>query len=355
MTDAPRPDQPRDGDPNDRMLELLAGDALGSLSVEEHAELEALTQESGDAEIDRAQLDEAIGRLVLLADAADQSDGMPEDVKQRLARRADMMAAIPQPLSPRPAAGLWLALAAMVALLIGGGFWATQSLRASNQEIGRMQQLAEEQRSENTRLVEVSRQQVDELRTRLASADAATRERGQQLALAAEQNLALVERLEGATRLLTEAEFKIARFEKPEDPETLARNRRELLNLGDTVRVAWQPFNAEGLPAAEQPGVNGDVVWNDAIQQGYLRFEGLRVNDPAIEQYQVWVIDERGLEQKVSGGVFNANAEGEVIVPIEPGIDVGRVALFAITIEKPGGTWVPDLERRVVVAPRGDG
>jgi hypothetical protein len=40
-------------------------------------------------------------------------------------------------------------------------------------------------------------------------------------------------------------------------------------------------------------------------------------------------------------------------VPIQPGIDVGRVTLFAITVEKPGGTWVPDLKRRVVVAPRG--
>jgi anti-sigma-K factor RskA len=96
-------------------------------------------------------------------------------------------------------------------------------------------------------------------------------------------------------------------------------------------------------------------VWNDQLQQGYLRFVGLRPNDPAVEQYQVWVIDERGDEQKVSGGVFNATAQGEVIVPIEPGIDVGRVALFAITIENPGGTWVPDLQRRVVVAPREEG
>jgi hypothetical protein len=53
--------------------------------------------------------------------------------------------------------------------------------------------------------------------------------------------------------------------------------------------------------------------------------------------------------------VFNASAAGEVIVPIDPGIDVGRVALFAITVENPGGTWVPDLQRRVVVAPRPDG
>ena len=98
--------------------------------------------------------------------------------------------------------------------------------------------------------------------------------------------------------------------------------------------------------------MRGDVVWSDDLQEGYIRFVGLKPNDPNVEQYQIWVIDERGLEQKVSGGIFNASAEGEIVVPITPGIDVGRVALFAITIEEPGGTWVPDLSRRVVVAPR---
>lgn len=73
-------------------------------------------------------------------------------------------------------------------------------------------------------------------------------------------------------------------------------------------------------------------MWSNELQEGYIRFVGL--------------------EQKVSGGVFNASADGEIIVPITPGIDVGHVALFAITVENPGGTWVPDLTRRVVVAPR---
>ncbi len=79
---------------------------------------------------------------------------------------------------------------------------------------------------------------------------------------------------------------------------------------------------------------------------------GLRPNDPSVEQYQIWVIDERGMEQKVSGGVFNASADGEIVVPINPSIDLRRVALFAVTIEEPGGTVVPSLKRRVVIAPR---
>ena len=132
---------------------------------------------------------------------------------------------------------------------------------------------------------------------------------------------------------------------------TLQAGRTKLLEVPGTVRLAWSPFDLPNAPA-EQPNVQGDVVWNDAKQEGYLRFAGLKVNDPAVEQYQVWVIDERGMEQKVSGGVFNATQDGEILVPIRPGIDVGRVALFAITVEKTGGTWVPDLKRRVVVAPR---
>lgn len=155
-----------------------------------------------------------------------------------------------------------------------------------------------------------------------------------------------------ATAELDRAALRIAEFERPIDPATLQQNRTKLLDVPGTVRLAWTPFDLPNAPA-EQREVQGDVVWNDDLQQGFLRFVGLKVNDPNVEQYQVWVIDERGMEQKVSGGVFNASADGEVIVPIHPGIDVGRVAVFAITVEKPGGTWVPDLLRRIVVAPRG--
>ncbi len=175
-----------------------------------------------------------------------------------------------------------------------------------------------------------------------------------QLAEASEARLQLAEQLASATSDLDSARLAIARYEQPVDPEELKMNRQKLLEVPNTVRVAWQPFDLPDAPA-EQQLVQGDVVWNNELQQGYLRFEGLAVNDPEIEQYQVWVIDERGMEQKVSGGVFNATADGEIFVPIEPGIDVGRVAVFAVTVEDPGGTWVPDLSRRVVVAPTGEG
>ena len=146
------------------------------------------------------------------------------------------------------------------------------------------------------------------------------------------------------------ATLKIVSLETPIDPATLGQNRSKLLELPGTVRVAWQPFDLPDAPA-EQGRVTGDVVWNDELEQGFVRFVGLKPNDPTKEQYQIWVIDDRGMEQKVSGGVFNAIADGEIVVPITPSIDVRRVALFAVTIEEPGGTVVPNLSRRVV-APR---
>ncbi len=194
----------------------------------------------------------------------------------------------------------------------------------------------------------------------LAESREALRQAQEQLAVIQERARSGESRLSQATqrekelsRELEEAKLTIARYQEPVDPAVLQEDRRRLLSAPGSIRVAWAPFEVPNAAPAEQAGVQGDVIWNDSIKAGYLRFVGLKVNDPKVEQYQVWVIDERGLEQKVSGGVFNATADGEVIVPIHPGIEVGRVALFAVTIEKPGGTWVPDLKRRVVAAPRG--
>lgn len=208
----------------------------------------------------------------------------------------------------------------------------------------------------NERVIAQARAAADDLRNEVASRDETIEGQASQLAAAFEERVRIAERLADATRELDEAYLELAVYEEPRDPAQLAANRTKLLDVPGTVRLAWAPFDLPGdLPPAEQPRVTGDVIWNDELQTGYLRFEGLKVNDPETEQYQVWVIDERGLEQKVSGGVFNATAEGEVIVPIEPGIDVGRVQLFAVTVENPGGTWVPDLQRRVVAAARADG
>lgn len=343
----------------DRIRELLADEQLGQLSPEDAAELASLRADGLADEHETYDLGEMIvgfDRATHGADASDvHADRPSEAVTARLKALGHATLGDHAPPSERGRGGSasrsltfpMLAAAATIAAMASGVI-AWQALESKNsltrQYEGQLAALRE-RIEDNDQIIAGAREAAATLRSSLDA-------REQQLADATDRNARLAEDLADATRDLDRARLTIARYETPVDPAVLAQNRRKLLEVPDTVRVEWQPFELAGAPAPEQPDVSGDVVWNDELQQGYLRFVGLDPNDPDIEQYQVWVIDERGLEQKVSGGVFDVTALGEVIVPIEPGIDVGRVALFAVTVEDSGGTWVPDLQRRVVVAPR---
>lgn len=119
------------------------------------------------------------------------------------------------------------------------------------------------------------------------------------------------------------------------------------------LHLAWGAWDNP-----EQPGVTGKVIWSEKNQTGYMVFEGLKPNDPAKEQYQLWIIDSRGMQQRISGAIFDANAGAggggaTTVVPIRPGIEVKGASAFAVTIEQPGGTWVSDMQRRVVIASKG--
>lgn len=111
-----------------------------------------------------------------------------------------------------------------------------------------------------------------------------------------------------------------------------------------------------GGDAPEIAGVTGEVIWSESRGSGLMKFVGLPVNDSSEVQYQLWIIDERGLTDdngqsaRISGGVFDVTETGEVIVPIEAALDVRNAAAFAITIEEPGGVWASDMSRRVVIA-----
>ncbi|MEM1305716.1 MAG: anti-sigma factor, partial [Planctomycetota bacterium] len=69
------------------------------------------------------------------------------------------------------------------------------------------------------------------------------------------------------------------------EPADYAQQRVALLESGAPVtQVAWTPTDAD----AE---IGGDVVWSPAEQRGFMTFSGLAVNDPAVEQYQLWIFD----------------------------------------------------------------
>jgi len=132
------------------------------------------------------------------------------------------------------------------------------------------------------------------------------------------------------------------------------RRERLLAEDPDTLTVAWsagEDRSVGGLP----PGMtHGDVVWSQSRQQGFMRLRGLAANDPIVEQYQLWIFDaDRDAAHPVDGGVFDvaaSSADGELCIPIDARLPIGKPTLFAITVEKPGGVVVSTRERLPLLA-----
>lgn len=127
--------------------------------------------------------------------------------------------------------------------------------------------------------------------------------------------------------------------------DPVARRAELLSSAKDLVKAEW----IDGpTPIA---GATGDVVWSSNAQEGFMRFKGLPVNDPKVEQYQLWIFDRNQSEKTpVDGGVFDITAAGEVVVPVNAKLNVQEAYLFAITIEKPGGVVVSSRERLPLLA-----
>ena len=131
-------------------------------------------------------------------------------------------------------------------------------------------------------------------------------------------------------------------------PQTtsFAEQRTELIaTSADLIEAPWTPGTH---PFKKQ--VSGDVVWSNALQKGYLRFTNMPVNDPAVEQYQLWIIDPQRDDKPIDGGVFNISKAGEVIVPINAKLGVVDPQAFAVTIEKPGGVVVSSQDSLPLLA-----
>lgn len=126
----------------------------------------------------------------------------------------------------------------------------------------------------------------------------------------------------------------------------LELSRDQLLaSANDLIKVEWK----KGKTPLEQ-AVSGDVVWSSNYQKGFMRLNGMPINDPLREQYQLWIIDLLRDDEPVDGGVFDVGELGEVIVPIQAKLRVTKPSAFAITIEKPGGVVVSTQERLPLLA-----
>jgi len=96
---------------------------------------------------------------------------------------------------------------------------------------------------------------------------------------------------------------------------------------------------------------SGDIVWSDAKQAGYMRFHGLPANDPSKATYQLWIFDQtQDKATPIDGGTFDVDANGDVVVPINPRLHATEPEMFAVTMEKPGGVVVSKREKIAVLA-----
>jgi len=136
----------------------------------------------------------------------------------------------------------------------------------------------------------------------------------------------------------------------PAAPPPPAEERAALLALPDSLKIT---LGATKDPAAA--GVTGDVVWDPATQRGFVRFVGLKPNDPRAHQYQLWIFDgERDQRYPVDAGVFDVPANlAEVLVPIHAALPVRAAKAFAVTVEKPGGVVVSAREHVVLLGQAG--
>ena len=117
----------------------------------------------------------------------------------------------------------------------------------------------------------------------------------------------------------------------------------DLRGIDETLDLEWAPQDD-----ATVEGTSGRIVWNTGEQQGFMEINNLQQNDPTKFCYQLWIFDE---DQKhpIDGGVFNITKKSQLI-PIDAKIDVSKVKMFAVTVEKPGGVVVSEKERIPLLA-----
>ena len=149
--------------------------------------------------------------------------------------------------------------------------------------------------------------------------------------------------------LLAAAALLLLLFWLPASQDANPFDQRQslLARADDVVRYSWTQTED---PAAVK--ARGDVIWSAAQQEGYMRFEGLEINEPSSQQYQLWIFDKSRADweaKPVDGGVFDVQS-AEVVIPIDPKLKVREGVLFAVTLEVPGGVVVSDRDRLVLLA-----
>jgi hypothetical protein len=115
------------------------------------------------------------------------------------------------------------------------------------------------------------------------------------------------------------------------------------------IQLAWD-VKDQSLVSGDIGEDAGTIAWDTVSQTGFMRLSRLPVNDPAVQQYQLWIIDPERDDAPIDGGVFDIVDSGESFIPIDARLKVLSPAGFAVTIEKPGGVVVSDQSRLPLLA-----
>ena len=81
------------------------------------------------------------------------------------------------------------------------------------------------------------------------------------------------------------------------------------------------------------------ALWDGESQEVMLKCSGLPPLDPAINDYQLWIVDPQ-YNVPVDGGIFQVRADGSILHEFKAPLQVEKVAAFAITKEVKGGVEV---------------
>jgi anti-sigma-K factor RskA len=126
---------------------------------------------------------------------------------------------------------------------------------------------------------------------------------------------------------------------------TIAEQREQFLTtVKDVIRTNWTDFDPK-----QPKNVQGEIVWSNSAQKGFVTFRGLPVNDKTKETYQLWIFD-KNRKNPVSAGVFDVTETGEIIVPLNAALQIQEPVMFGVTAEKPGGDMIPNLKNVMAVA-----
>jgi anti-sigma-K factor RskA len=116
---------------------------------------------------------------------------------------------------------------------------------------------------------------------------------------------------------------------------TISQLREQLLE--STPDVLLLQLVSENDGAGES---SGDIVWSNGRQIGYLRLKRPAGDNPAQHhQYQVWIVgSDMSGKEIINGGIFAVNrTTGDLILPIQADQFVQQPKMFLVSVEPLGG------------------